>query len=230
MQHKHFLIFCLFATGLLMVACSQPQAASAAPAGQVAPVSSSPPPAPVMPDYGGRESDIAPTVPKDAGTQTTDPIGQAMHAVEALAIVLGLVVFVVFALKRSGLVKTTGADQPFRSAVARAAVDRLARPAKPRRAPAAQAARNATPSGQIQLLCSQDLDEGSSLHLVSVNGRTLLLGASTQVVNVLMQWDEAALEPSIAGAADRLQALLEQSRRSDLRQSVVSAGRGEERR
>jgi flagellar biogenesis protein FliO len=190
------------------------------------------PTAPAIPDYGGRDSEIPLDEPKDAGIPTMDPIGQAVRAIEALGIVLAIVVGAVFAIKRSGLVKATS-KSPFQTAVAEAAVNRFIRADRLRGAAVGKPAPTAAAKGPIELLGSQVLDGGTGVHLVLVKGRTLLLGASAQAVSVLAEWnDENAPEPDpvSTGAADRLQALLEHSRRSDLRQAAFSAGRGEDRR
>jgi hypothetical protein len=173
-------------------------------------------------------------VPKDTGSASIDPVGQAERAVESLVIVLVLVVGVVFAIKRSGLLKNAPPAQTgqFRTAVVNAAANRFARPGKPLRAPMTAKPHASSPATKdsIRVLRSEALDENTRLHLVCVNGKTLLLGASAQAVGVLAQWDDVPQEPAAAtGVADRLQALLDHSRRSDIRQPVVPAGRGEAR-
>lgn len=145
-----------------------------------APVSAAPPaPAPsaaaAIPDYGGRES-----APLGTGTDAPNPAAQAGRAVEALVLVLLGVGGVIYGMKRFGLVQpgTNGKPARINFAGLSAAASR----------PAAGAA------SPVTVEASQTLPGGTVLHLVTVRGRTLLLGATPQSVQTLTEWRDDPLE------------------------------------
>ncbi|MDQ2688210.1 MAG: flagellar biosynthetic protein FliO [Armatimonadota bacterium] len=140
--------------------CAAPPAA--------APVASAPA---VIPDYGGRDS-----APLETGANAPNPAAQAGRAVEALVLVLLGVGGVVYAMKRFGLVQPGTGGKAAR--INFAGLSALA--GTPR-----SAAGEASP---ITVEASQALPGGIALHLVTVRGRTLLLGATPQSVQALTEW------------------------------------------
>lgn len=183
-----------------------------------------------LPDYGGRESALGSAVDNSGAAPAMNPLAQVGRALEALVIVLALVVGGLYGLKRLGVIKADGQSAPGARWSSRP------RP----RCPA-----QASPSDWIALLDSQTLPNaaGAGLHVVSVAGRTLLLGATAQAVTLLAELDsaqDAVAEPddgafaaylqkagvaappaeagrqaeqTLAGATDRLQSLLARSRK-----------------
>lgn len=137
------------------------------------------PPAPsasaAIPDYGGRES-----APLGTGTEAPNPAAQAGRAVEALVLVLLGIGGVIYGMKRFGLVQpgTNGKPARINFAGLSAAASR----------PAAGAA------SPITVEASQTLPGGTVLHLVTVRGRTLLLGATPQSVQTLTEWRDGPAE------------------------------------
>ena len=127
-----------------------------------------PPSAASIPDYGGRESG-----PVAVGDAAPNPLAQMGRAAEALVIVLAGVVGVVYALKRFGLVTPGENGKPGR--IAWSSLSRVRPPQM---------------SGDIAVtvLSSQALPGGGMLHVVSVAGRNLLLGATPQSVSALTEW------------------------------------------
>ncbi len=142
------------------------------------PVSAAPPaPAPptsAIPDYGGRES-----APLGTGADAPNPAAQAGRAVEALVLVLLGIGGVIYAMKRFGLVQPGTNGKPARINFAG-----LTAPSRP-------AAGTASP---VTVEASQTLPGGTVLHLVTVRGRTLLLGATPQSVQTLTEWRDGPAE------------------------------------
>ncbi len=133
------------------------------------------PPASAIPDYGGRES-----APLGTGADAPNPAAQAGRAVEALVLVLLGIGGVIYGMKRFGLVQpgTNGKPARINFAGLSAAGSR----------PAA-----GTPS-PVTVEASQTLSGGTVLHLVTVRGRTLLLGATPQSVQTLTEWRDGPAE------------------------------------
>ena len=155
-------------------------AALAAVPAHAAPPTASAPAAPApIPDYGARDS-----APLTTGESAPDPAAQAGRAVGALVIVLAAVGGAVYALKRFGWV-TPGTD----GKPARIKITGLGRP------PSA--------SPPVTVESSQTLPGGAMLHVVTVQGRTLLLAATPHTVTAVAEWTaETELEaPSTAEAA-----------------------------
>lgn len=150
--------------------------------------------APVLPDYGGRDSASLP--PGNAAPASVDggPAAQAGRAVEALVLVLAGVIGVVYALKRFGLVQGGADGKP-----ARITFSGLGRPLVSSAGPASSA---------VLVESSQPLPGGAMLHVVRVPGRTLLLAATSQTITAVADWlpdaepgeDAAAFEEYLARA------------------------------
>ena len=173
---------------LLVVLCGLLLTGQVARAASSAP-SAAPVKASVLPDYGGRDSvggAVAPGTP-------LNPMSQAWRAFEALAIVLAMVIGGLYLLKRSGLIKTDdqltmkmpAAPKPTAFSISSLIRNKAGREKTPD-APAAIA--NAP---WVTLLGSQALPNtaGASLHLVSLGGKTLLLGATAQSLSLLTELD-----------------------------------------
>ena len=156
------------AVGLLLLLFLSLGPVSAASPVQPAPASAT------LPDYGGRES--APVVADDA---VPNPLAQMGRAVEALVIVVVGIVGVVYALKRFGLVKPGENGKPARLAFGNLGANRAAR-----------SGAGAGSGPPVVVLSSQALPGGAMLHVVSVAGRSLLLGATPQSVSALTEWRE----------------------------------------
>lgn len=137
-----------------------------------APVCAGPPAA--IPDYGGRES-----APLGTGADAPNPAAQAGRAVEALVLVLVGIGGVIYALKRFGLVQPGTNGKPAR--INFAGLSAAARPATGTASP-------------VSVDASQPLPGGAMLHLVTVRGRTLLLGTTPQSVQTLTKWQDGPLE------------------------------------
>lgn len=175
--------------------CAQaPKAAATSPAA----------PAPVIPDYGGRDSAPASAVPAATPGETgpASPLAQAWRAFESLAIVLALVVGVVFLLKRYNLVNSDGTGKA-----------RLRLPPSLNRfwtpAVSSVSGGQTEPGLPLTVLSSQPLPGGGMLHMISVADRTLLLGATAQNVTLIADWEtdamcEGAETPSEAAFAEYL--------------------------
>lgn len=140
-----------------------------------APLCAAPPAA--IPNYGGRDS-----APLETGANAPNPAAQAGRAVEALVLVLLGVGGVIYAMKRFGLVQP-GAD----GKAARINFAGLS----------GLTGSSQTASGEsspVTVVASQTLPGGTALHLVTIRGRTLLLGATPQSVQTLAEWREALQE------------------------------------
>lgn len=164
------------------------------------------------PDYGGRDSVGA---FQNAGTEV-GPAAQGLRALESLVVVLALVAGGVWGAKRLGLVGKDG-RLSFAPGTLRPKHTRTAAQGDP-----------------IAVRSSQALPGGGGLHVVTVAGRTLLLGATAQSVTLLTELNAAesvpedipdapflplvakrvaqTSVPAVSAAADRLQTLLSQSR------------------
>ena len=163
--------------GLLLLTapvCAAPPApapAASAPAAS-APAASAPA---AIPDYGGRDS-----APLGTGADAPNPAAQAGRAVEALVLVLLGIGGVVYGLKRFGLVQPGLDGKParinFNALSGRAAAPRAAE------------------TSPVVVQASQTLPGGATLHLVTVRGRTLLLGATPQSVQTLTEWRDGMAE------------------------------------
>lgn len=144
---------------------------------------------PVIPDYGGRNGSLGSALDGSGAPAPLNPLAQAGRALEALVIVLVVVAGGLVLLKRSGLLKSDGTftvkgGPAFWSSLV---------PKLSARGPAASAG----PDGASELLMvlgSQALPNspGACLHLVSVGGRVLLLGATGQAVTMLTEVAEFA--------------------------------------
>ena len=156
---------------------------AAPPASRPARSTASPSPGPVaIPDYGGRESG-----PIAVSESAPSPLAQMGRATEALVIVLAGVVGIVYALKRFGLVTPGANGKPARIALTGPGLTGRGRKASsPGDAP-------------VTILSSQTLPGGAMLHVVSVAGRNLLLGATPQSVSALSEW--AAVPETVEEAA-----------------------------
>ena len=165
-----------------------------------------------LPDYGGRDTPAS-ALAGDVAASPTNPLAQAWRACEALALVLGGIVTVVYALKRFGIVRDGDTKLNWTRGLPR---------------PAAI-------SSPITVLSSQPLPGGAMLHIISAGGQTFLLAATTQTVSLISELpltpesaetpDEAAAfstylnqagialppESAIAAATDRLKSLLARS-------------------
>lgn len=146
-----------------------------------APVCAAPPaPAPsaAIPDYGGRESAPLGTGAEAPNTNAPDPAAQAGRAVEALVLVLLGIGGVMYGLKRFGLVQPGTNGKPARINFGINFAGLSAAASRP-------AAGAASP---VVVEATQTLPGGTVLHLVTVRGRTLLLGATPQSVQTLTEW------------------------------------------
>lgn len=149
-------------------------------------------PAPVrtLPDYGGRDG-IAGTTYAAQASPALNPLAQAWRAFEALAIVLALVVGGLYGLKHCGLIKPDGSvsgPKPLLTALP-GFLKAVMPPKDPAAAPSPAAA---SPAAWITMLGSQQLPnaQGVSLHLVSLGGKTLLIGATAQSVSLISELDD----------------------------------------
>ncbi len=155
-----------------------------------------PPPAPAssvrtLPDYGGRDG-ITGTAYAAQSSPALNPLAQAGRAFEALVIVLALVVGGLYLLKRSGVLKPDGsASGPLPLFAAVPGFLKTILPAKSSVPAPSQAV--AAPSPWFTMIGSQPLPnaQGASLHLVSVGGKTLLLGTTGQSVSLISEVDAA---------------------------------------
>lgn len=165
---------------------SHPVTASAKPARAAAPAVRA------LPDYGGRDSiagtsDAAPSVP------ALNPLAQAWRAFEALAIVLALVVGGLYGLKRLGLLKPDGSVSAPTPLLA--ALPGFLKGTKPVPTAAAAASPTGVPDGSwMSVIGSQALPNahGAALHLVSLGGKTLLLGTTAQSVTLISELEGSA--------------------------------------
>lgn len=154
-----------------------------------------PPPAPVssvrtLPDYGGREGITGAAYAAQA-SPALNPLAQAWRAFEALAIVLVLVVGGLYGLKRFGMLKpddSAAGPMPLPAAVPGFLKTRKS----PKTSVPAPIPAGASSSPWITMIGSQALPnaQGASLHLVSVGGKTLLLGATGQSVSLISEVDD----------------------------------------
>lgn len=152
-----------------------------------------PPTSAAIPDYGARDS--APLTPGEAAP---DPAAQAGRAVVALVIVLGAVVGAVYALKRFGWV-TPSID------------------GKPSRLTLNGFGRSAAGSPLVTVESSQLLPGGAMLHVVSVQGKTLLLAATPHTVTTVAEW------PSDAPTTEEAAAFEDYLARADESESGIAA-------
>ena len=127
-----------------------------------------------LPDYGGRDSALGSAIDNSGAAPSMNPLAQVGKALEALVIVLALVVGGLYGLKRLGVIKADGQTVPG---------------APWKTLLSAKSATPAATSDLIALLDSQLLPNaaGAGLHVVSVAGRTLLLGATVQSVTLLAE-------------------------------------------
>ncbi len=133
------------------------------------------------------------------------PLAQAWRAFEALVIVLALIVGGLYGLKRAGIIQGDGASGAAASApstssfnLSRVLSQALApKPGAPPLAPAPAS----SPAAWLGRLESQPLPgaAGASLHLVSVGGRTLLLGATAASVSLIAEMEGAPQAPFVPG-------------------------------
>lgn len=173
------LLFRLLTLMLTLGVCRPCSAAPPAPPPTTANVK----PAAPLPDYGGRDSALGSAIDTSSAVPAMNPLAQVGKALEALVIVVALVVGGLYGLKRLGVIKADGAIVP------RAGWASLL---------SAKPTPQATAPDLIALLGSQTLPNapGAGLHVVSVAGRTLLLGATAQSVTLLAELD--AGEESLA--------------------------------
>lgn len=143
-----------------------------------------------LPDYGGRDG-IAGTTYAAPASSAPNPLAQAWRAFEALVIVLALIVGGLYALRRFGLIKPDGSvsgPAPFLAALP--GLLKTINPAKspvPASLPASEAS-----AAWLTMLGSQPLPnaQGASLHLISLGGKTLLIGATAQSVSLISELDD----------------------------------------
>lgn len=166
---------------------SSPAPAAHPAASTLPPPPAVPPALHALPDYGGRDG-IAGTTYVASATPALNPLAQAWRAFEALAIVLALVVGGLYALKRLGVIRPDGSAAPPASLLA--VLPGFLKSAKP----AAQAPASEALSAWMTMLGSQTLPnaQGASLHLVSLGGKTLLIGATSQSVSLISEVDAPA--------------------------------------
>jgi len=147
-----------------------------------------------LPDYGGRDG-ITGTASAAQSSPVLNPLAQAWRAFEALVIVLALVVGGLYLLKRSGMLKPDGsASGPMPLLAAMPGFLKALKPAKT--SVSAPSQTETSPAPWITMLGSQALPTvpGASLHLISVGGKTLLLGATAQSVALISEVDAARRE------------------------------------
>ncbi len=156
----------------------------------VSPSSNAAPASRALPDYGGRDG-IAGTTDAAQSTPALNPLAQAWRAFEALAIVLALIIGGLYLLKRYGLIKPDGgASVPTPLLAALPGFLKTATQGKGTALPPA------SPPGSeaswITMIGSQALPnaQGASLHLVSLGGKTLLLGVTGQSISLLSEVDD----------------------------------------
>lgn len=159
---------------------------AASPTPPAAPISKTAP----LPDYGGRDSALGSALDNAGAAPTMNPLAQAGRALEALVIVLALVVGGLYGLKRLGVIKADGQSAPGRRWTA--VLGAKTTPQSPA-------------SDLIAVLGSQTLPNaaGAGLHVVSVAGKTLLLGATAQTVTLLAELDAGEeIVPELESEAD----------------------------
>ena len=149
------------------------------------------PPAAVraLPDYGGRDG-IAGTAYAAQSSPALNPLTQAWRAFEALAIVLALVVGGLYGLKRSGILKADGSISAQMPVLA--GLPGFLKAGKPMKSPPpAPLPLGTTQVTWITMIGSQALPNtpDASLHLVTLAGKTLLLGATAQSVSLITELD-----------------------------------------
>lgn len=155
------------------------------------PAPAPPPAVRTLPDYGGRDG-ITGAASASQSSPALNPLAQAWRAFEALAIVLALVVGGLYGLKRSGMLKSDGSVSGPMPLLA--AVPGFLKTINPAKSPVpALNPAEASPSPWVTMIGSQSLPntQGASLHLVSVGGKTLLLGATAQSVSLITEVDAA---------------------------------------
>lgn len=137
----------------------------------------------VIPDYGGRDSNIEATLDQSGAATAVDPLAQAGRAIEALVVVLCLVVGGLFLLKKSGVIK---AESGHAAAPGNSLLSFLKRGPRPD----SVISSHGEPTAELlSVIGSQDLPQsgGARLHLVSVGDRLLLIGATPQSVTLLTE-------------------------------------------
>ena len=146
-----------------------------------APQASAPAP---MPDYGGRDSGpLAVSGEASPGADAApNPAAQAGRALEALVVVLGGVVGVVFLLKRFDLVRPGINGKAAR--LAAPVFGRLPNSSKPK----------SGAEGDVAVLSSQALPGGAMLHVVRVGSKNVLLAATAQSVTPVAEWGASEAE------------------------------------
>ena len=136
-----------------------------------------------VPDYGGRDSGpLAVSAP--SADAAPNPAAQAGRALEALVVVLGGVVGVVFLLKRFDLVRPGLNGKAARIA-----------------APAFGRLPKSGAEGGVAVLSSQTLPGGAMLHVVRVGGKNVLLAATAQSVTNVAEWSASEAEATDAGGS-----------------------------
>lgn len=181
----------------LVLSLGRPVAAqSAAPVHVAAPAAAAPAKAaarPALPDYGGRSSSLGSTLDGGGAAAPLNPLAQAGRAFEALVIVLVVVVGGMLLLKRSGLLKGDGSLAAKGGPASWASL----LPKLSARGPGMGLSDSEGTTEMLALLGSQTLPHspGAGLHLISVGGRVLLLGATGQSVTLLTEVAEIAPPP-----------------------------------
>lgn len=143
-----------------------------------------------IPDYGGRDSAAAASFEGAAGADAPNPLSQAWRAFEALVIVLALIFGGLYLLKHYGVLEGgafTGKGGPGAAALRRMARQRIRN--------SRGSSSTSTPilgDGAIQLLGTQPLpgNPGACVHLLSIENRTFLIGATAQSVTLMSEWEE----------------------------------------
>ena len=143
------------------------------------------PPIPkVIPDYGGRDGAAGASFEGAAGVDAPNPLAQAWRAFEALVIVLALVFGGLYLLKRYGVLEA-GKFSHKGAGGAGAALRAAARMRITGSAPADSG------DGAIQLLSTQPLpgNPGACVHLLTIDGKSFLVGATSQSVTLMSEWE-----------------------------------------
>lgn len=202
LRHNIILIVCAFGAAAICgpaALASSPAPATASATRQTAPAAAS-----ALPDYGGRDS-VGSAVASAGAATPLSPMGQAWRAFEALAIVLAMVAGGLYLLKRSGLLRTdaqASAKPVFTPKPALFNLSSLLKGAA-RQSPAPLPAPAMPDAPWVKILGSQPLagSPGANLHLVSLGGKTLLIGTTPQSMSLLTELD-AEWQPDTEDASE----------------------------
>lgn len=138
-------------------------------------------------------------------SNSPSPLSQAWRAFEALVLVLALIVGGLYGLKRAGIIQADGVGGVMPS-TPRAASFSLARVisqvfAPKLGTPPSLLSPASSQSAWLERLESQPLPgtAGASLHLVSLGGRTLLVGATAASISLITELGSAPQAPFAPG-------------------------------